>query len=116
MEQLNKVDLRGIVGNVRIQDFDETRMAKFGLATNYCYKDRDQSAVIETSWHNIVAWEGRKISLDRIEKGAKLHVIGRLRYQNYVGVDGVERRSVEILASEITVIDKHETLEIPTHM
>ena len=55
MEQLNRIELKGIVGNVRIQTFDESRMARIGLATNYAYKDRDGAAVIDTSWHNIIA-------------------------------------------------------------
>ena len=41
MEQLNRIELKGVVGNVRIQDFNESRMARIGLATNYAYKDRE---------------------------------------------------------------------------
>jgi Single-stranded DNA-binding protein len=106
MEQLNKVELKGIAGNVRIQTFDESRMVRFGLATNYAYKDREGTAVIDTSWHNVVAWEGRNIQeVDRIKKGAKVHVFGRLRYQTYTGVDGIDRTSTDIVASHIEIID-----------
>ena len=70
MEQLNRVELKGIVGNVRIQTYDENKMARIGLATNFAYKDREGTAVIDTSWHNVIAWEGRNIQgLDKIEKG-----------------------------------------------
>lgn len=106
MEQLNRVELKGIVGNVRIQTYDESKMARIGLATNFAYKDREGTAVIDTSWHNVVAWEGRNIQgLDKIEKGTKLHVLGRIRYQNYTGVDGIDRVGTDILASQIKVID-----------
>ena len=106
MEQLNKVELRGVVGSVRLQTYDENRMAKIRLETNYAYKDRDGTAVIDTSWHNVIAWEGRNIQgLDKIGKGTKLHVLGRIRYQNYTGVDGVDRTGTDILANQIQIID-----------
>ena len=106
MEQLNKVELKGIVGSVRIQTYEESRMARIGLATNYAYKDREGTAVIDTSWHNVIAWEGRNIQgLEKIGKGTKLHVIGRLRYQNYTGVDGIDRVGTDILANQVQIID-----------
>jgi single-strand DNA-binding protein len=106
MEQLNRVELRGIVGSVRIQTYDESKMARIGLATNFAYKDREGTAVIDTSWHNVIAWEGRNIQgLDKIGKGTKLHVLGRIRYQNYTGVDGIDRTGTDILASQIKIID-----------
>ena len=111
MEQLNKVELRGVVGNVRIQTFDQSRMARIGLATNYAYKDREGAAVIDTSWHNVVAWEGRTIQgLEKITKGTKLHVFGRIRYQNYTGVDGVDRTGTDIIANRIQIIDDPEPM------
>ncbi len=105
MEQLNKVELKGVVGSIRTQVFDDSRMARIGLATNYAYKDRDGAAVIDTSWHNVIAWEGRNIQdLDKIAKGAKLHIIGRIRYQKYTGIDGVDRIGTDIVASHVKQI------------
>ena len=111
MEQLNRIELKGVVGSIRVQDFDENRMARITMATNYAYKDREGSAVIDTSWHNIVAWEGRNITgLDTIAKGTKLHVVGRLRYQKYTGLDGVDRIATDILASRLSVINDPEQM------
>ena len=112
MEQLNKVELRGVVGSVRIQTYDENKMARISLATNFAYKDRDGTAVIDTSWHHIVAWEGRNIQhLEKIGKGTRLHVLGRVRYQNYTGVDGVDRVATDILACRVTVLDDEEPMQ-----
>lgn len=112
MEQLNKVELRGVVGSIRTQTFDESRMARISLATNYAYKDREGAAVIDTSWHIITAWEGRNIqSLERIVKGSKLAVTGRLRYQKYTGLDGVDRVATDILASRVQLIDDPEPMQ-----
>jgi len=103
---MNKIELKGVVGNVRLQDFPDRTLARLTLATNYAYKDKDGTAVIETAWHNIVAREGRSIhDLSKIEKGARLHVVGRMRYQKYVGSDGTERVSAEVVANKLEAID-----------
>ncbi len=112
MEQLNKIELRGVVGSVRIQSYEVNKMARISLATNFAYKDRDGTAVIDTSWHHIVAWEGRNIQhLDKIGKGTRLHVIGRVRYQNFTGVDGVDRVATDILANRLTILNDEEPMQ-----
>ena len=55
MEQLNKIELRGNVGNIRVQAVGENEVANFSLATNFAYKSKDGTPVIETTWHNITA-------------------------------------------------------------
>lgn len=112
MEQLNKIELRGVVGNVRVMNFDENKMAQISLATNYAYKDRDGTAVIDTSWHHIVAWEGRNVQqLEKIGKGSRLYVQGRVRYRNYTGVDGVDRVATEILASRLNILSDDDSMQ-----
>jgi len=80
MEQLNKIEIRGNVGNVNIIKVGKTRVAHFSVATNFAYKDKNGEPVIETTWHNVTAWEGNKgiPSLDIIEKGFAVYVCGRL--------------------------------------
>lgn len=112
MEQLNRIELRGVVGFTRLQSFNDTRMLSFSLATNHAYKDRDGNAVIDTSWHNVVAWEGRGIQdLDKITKGSKVYVQGRIRYQKYTGNDGIERYSTEVFANRLVIIEDPEPLQ-----
>ena len=109
MEQLNKIELRGVVGSVRLQTYEDSRMARINLATNYAYKDREGTAVIDTTWHNVVAWEGRNIQgLERINKGTKLYVCGRLRYQKYTGVD---RIATDVLANRLAIIEDPEPMQ-----
>lgn len=105
MEQLNRVELRGIVGSIRMLTSD-TPMARISLVTNYAYKDRDGNAVIDTAWHTIIAWQGRQTqALSKIEKGARLYVEGRIRYQRYTTPDGQERQNTEIVANAIQIIE-----------
>ncbi len=86
--------------------------ARFTLATNYAYKDRDGGAVIETTWHTVNAWQGKGITdLTKISKGSKVYVCGRLRSQKFVGEDGQERSVYEIVPSSLVLLDEKEQLQ-----
>lgn len=102
MEQLNRIELRGIVGSVYVKDFGNAKVANFSVATNYCFKSKDGTPVIETTWHRVVAWEGENIQdLDKLMKGSSVHVLGRLRNQRYTAADGSEKSVVEIIANKV---------------
>jgi len=106
MEQLNRIEIRGNVGFVSILSVGESRVAHFSVATNFAYKGRNGEPVIETTWHNVTAWEGKSIpSLDIIQKGFPIYVTGRLRSQKYTGNDGVERFSLEVLANSVEKVE-----------
>ena len=102
MEQLNRIELRGNVGNVRLSNVGESLVARFSLATNFMYKGREGDAVIETTWHNVVAWSGRNMpDFSKIGKGTPLYVCGRMRSSKYTGADGQERTAYEVIANKI---------------
>ena len=106
MEQLNRIELRGNVGNVRISAVGGSQVARFSLATNFMYKTKDGEAVVETTWHNIVAWAGKGMpDFSAIVKGAPLYVAGRLRTSRFTGNDGTEKTVYEVIASKVEVPD-----------
>lgn len=111
MEQLNKVELKGIVGNIRLQDFEDCAMARFSVATNFAYKSPDGNYVVDTTWHNCLAWSTSvpKNTLKLIQKGSKVHLFGRIRYQKYMGVDGIDRTSTDIMVSKLAILDDETT-------
>lgn len=112
MEQLNRIELRGNVGSVRLQNYEGGRVARINVATNVAYKDREGTPVIETTWHNVTAWEGKGIQdLDHIDKGAKVYVQGRLRMQKFVGSDGIEHSVTDILANRVVLLEGEEPLQ-----
>lgn len=112
MEQLNKIEIRGNVGSVKVQAVGERRVMKLTVATDYVYKGRDGEPVIETTWHSVTAWEGKNMpDFDKFAKGAKVHVTGRLRSQRYIGNDGVERTAYEIQAHKVALIENEESLQ-----
>ena len=77
------------------------------FAADFAYKGRNGEPVIETTWHNVTAWEGNKgiPSLDIICKGFPVYVAGRLRSQKYTANDGTERTSMEVIASTVEPVD-----------
>lgn len=80
MEQINSVILSGIIGNVRVHDIQNSKVANFTVATNYVYKSRSGEVVIETTWSNVTAWGGGMgIDQGQLIKGMAVEVVGRLR-------------------------------------
>ena len=54
----NKVQLIGNLGNApEIKNTEKGRkLAKFSIATNETYYNAKGEKVVETQWHNVVAW------------------------------------------------------------
>lgn len=112
LQQLNRVQLRGYIGSIKVQTVGCSKVARFTVATNYAYRGQDGYCVIETTWSNVVAWHGKDISdLDSLKKGDAVEVIGRLKNQRYTSADGTEHSSVEILASSLKVITEPMKME-----
>ena len=104
--QLNKVELIGTVGRIRVLTIDGTKLAKLTLATNYAYRDKNGTPVIETTWHQITVWEGRNMpNFNEIEIGKSLKVLGRIKVQRYTDQNGNDKTVTEIVASSIDILE-----------
>ena len=68
MEQLNRIELRGNVGYVRLSRVGEdSQVVNFSVATTYVYKGRNGEAVMETTWHSVVMWNLKNMpDIDRL--------------------------------------------------
>ena len=109
MEQINKVELRGLVGTVRLQEVAGKKVARISVATSMAYNDRKGSAVIDTQWHNVSVWEGKRVTgLEQLRKGDRVWVTGRIRYNKFTGADGQDHYSTEILANRLTILDNED--------
>lgn len=107
MEQLNRIEIRGIVGSVRVQNVGNTKVANLSVATEYAFTTKDGGAVIETTWHYVTALEGKDIqNLEQLQKGSFVHVIGRLRNRKYTTPDGMERIVYDIVANKVEMIER----------
>lgn len=106
MKQLNRVELRGILGTIRVISLGDTHYATMSVATNYCYKDAEGCPVIETTWHLVTAWDGKACpDLSVLQKGDKVHILGRLRCRRYTDAAGIEKSQTDILANSLERIE-----------
>lgn len=104
MESLNKVELVGMVGNVRHDQIGVSNAYTFSVATSYAYRDVEGNPVIETTWHN--CYYMCREEDERIKRGANLRIYGRIQSQKYIRFDGKEVESYRILVNRIQSIKK----------
>ena len=82
----NKVQLIGRLGqDPEILTFqDGNKMAKFSLATDDSYKDKNGNKVERAYWHNIIIKGGLvNVVENYVNKGQEIAVEGRLTNRNY---------------------------------
>ena len=99
----NRVQLIGNLGqDPEIKTLESgKKVAHFTLATNDSYKNAEGKKVEETTWHNIVAWNGAaEMATNFLKKGKEVCIEGRLSYHTYTDKTGATRN-----ATEITIID-----------
>lgn len=106
---LNKVMLIGNVGTeVKMHQFDNgNKLARFPLATSESYTARETGERIEqTEWHNVVVNRSKLAEVFEryVKKGDKLYIEGKLRTRKYMGNDGQERYTTEVLVDNFTFL------------
>lgn len=114
MEHLNRVQLRGVIGSVSVQEVSGKRVCRFTLATERAYKDATGEPRIDTTWHSVSVWEGNKNTpdFDSITRGSKVEVFGRIRNNKVENADGTVRTYCDIQATQIKLIDEEQQLAI----
>ena len=113
MEQINKIELQGRVGTVRIQTYNGHRVANFSVAVDTAFKNRAGELTIDTTWFNCVAWENTPGRLDNLVKGAPIHIHGRVRQRKYTAQDGSERTSFEVLVFNYSIVTEEPKEPVP---
>lgn len=109
MKMNNKVQLIGNIGmNPEIKNVGNNKtFAKFSIATHDVYKNNKGEKVVDTQWHNVVAWGSTAIFIEKyIEKGSSIVIEGKLVTRNYEDKDGIKRYITEILATEVMKLNK----------
>ena len=62
-------------------------------------------AVVESTWHNVVTFEGGDVYLEGLTRGALVYLTGRLRTSKYTAADGTERIFTEVVADSLQVLE-----------
>ena len=109
MEFINRIEIQGRIGNLRVNEVNGSKVANFSLVTELLYKSREASAVNEITWHNVVAWSSKEMpDLERLAKGMAVNVTGRVREARYTSPEGVERQFHEVLAYKVKILSEEE--------
>ena len=107
MRGVNKVIL---IGNAtRDAELRHTSTGKavsnIRLATNRVVNGQET-----TQFHTVVCWDKlAEITSQYVKKGEPLYVEGRLEYRTFEDGDGVERGTVEIVASDVQFLGRRRS-------
>ena len=102
MECLNKIELKGFVGNIT----HNNGTSRFSLCVEEVFKAKDEVPLIQNTWFNCTAFEGNEIKdLQKIKRGTKVHVIGRVRMQRLLSSSENERFIWEVICTSIEIIE-----------
>jgi single-strand DNA-binding protein len=84
-------------------------VARFSLATNETWTDRNGERQERTEWHNIVVWNKlAEICEQYLAKGKLIYIEGRIQTREYDDKDGNKRRITEIVANEMKMLGSKE--------
>ena len=112
----NSVQLIGHLGKeVELREFtNDRKMARFSLATNSYYKDKNGEKIQSTQWHNVVAWGKTAELMEKIlKKGNEVAIHGRLIYRNYEANDGTKRYVTEVVVDDFIKMTKESVTHEP---
>lgn len=108
---VNRVILIGNLGSdPETRSFENgSKVARFSVATNESYKDREGQWQDRTEWHDVVAW---RMLADRAEqslrKGVQVYVEGKLTHRSWEDTNGNKRRTTEVEASYFRIINRRD--------
>ena len=103
----NKVQLIGNLGNApEIKNTESgKKLAKFSIATNETYYNAKGEKVVETQWHNLIAW-GKVADLVEkyLTKGTEVAIEGKLMNNNFTDKDGNKKYYTEVQVHELLLL------------
>ncbi len=109
---LNKVMIIGHLG--KDPDMRYTAGGKavtsFSVAVGRSSHSADGAIQEETEWFRVVAWEKLGETCNSyLRKGSKVYVEGRLQTRTWQDTNGGEQKTVEVIASEMQMLDPRPT-------
>ncbi|MEY2801741.1 MAG: single-stranded DNA-binding protein [Ramlibacter sp.] len=112
MASVNKVILIGNCGRDPEMRYlpSGQAVANISIATSTRRKDKTSGEMVEdTQWHRVTFYDRlAEIAGEYVKKGRPVYVEGRLKYGKYTGQDGIERNTVDIIATELQLLGGRE--------
>jgi len=118
MASVNKVILVGNCGRdpeIRYLPSGQA-VANVSVATSSRRKDKNSGEMVEdTQWHRVTFYDRlAEIAGEYVKKGRPIYVEGRLKYGKYTDQAGVERNTVDIIATELQLLGGREGMGGPS--
>ena len=118
MASVNKVILIGNCGRdpeIRYLPSGQA-VANVSIATTSRRKDRTSGETVEdTQWHRVTFYDRlAEIAGEYVKKGRPIYVEGRLKYGKYTDQAGVEKNTVDIIATEMQLLGGREGMGAPS--
>ena len=118
MASVNKVILVGNCGRdpeIRYLPSGQA-VANVSVATSTRRKDKNSGEMVEdTQWHRVTFYDRlAEIAGEYVKKGRPVYVEGRLKYGKYTDQAGVERNTVDIIATELQLLGGREGMGGPS--
>lgn len=110
---VNKVILVGNVGrDPEIRTMESgTKYARFSVATNETYTDKQGQRQTQTEWHNIIVWGKQAEIVEQYVKAGKLlYIEGRLRTSSYEK-DGIKRYTTDIQCDKFRFLGPNQSAQ-----
>jgi single-strand DNA-binding protein len=118
MASVNKVILIGNCGRdpeIRYLPSGQA-VANVSIATTSRRKDRTSGETVEdTQWHRVTFYDRlAEIAGEYVKKGRPIYIEGRLKYGKYTDQAGVEKNTVDIIATEMQLLGGREGMGGPS--
>ena len=117
MASVNKVILVGNCGRdpeIRYLPSGQA-VANVSVATSSRRKDKNTGETVEdTQWHRVTFYDRlAEIAGEYVKKGRPIYVEGRLKYGKYTDQAGIEKNTVDIIATELQLLGGREGMGGP---
>lgn len=116
MASLNSVHLIGRAGkDPEVRQFEGgSKLAKFTLATDESYTDRNGQRQSATEWHNIIL-NGKlaDVAAQYIHKGSMVYIGGKIRTRSWRDQEGNDHYQTEIVGMTLQLLDPKPQAQAP---
>ncbi len=91
-------------------------VANVSIATTSRRKDKATGEMVEdTQWHRVTFYERlAEIAGEYVKRGRPIYVEGRLKYGKYTDQAGIEKSTVDIIATELQLLGSREGMGGPS--
>ena len=113
---LNKCMIIGNLGRDPEMRYTPSGQAvtQFTVATNRNYRDAQGEWQSETEWFRVVVWgQQAERTAERLRKGNKVYVEGRIQTRQWEDQTGNKRYTTELIADRVTSLERREREDGP---